>query len=96
MFLQLMVIGELGGITICAVEPAAVVYIKGSERATILHQNMEENNARESNVRTRIVIPALVPVSMQRYVTPYSVYLDLLSHLTNSRSTFLIFLCSLV
>ena len=73
MFLQLMVIGELGGITICAVEPAVVVYIKGSERATILHQNMEENNARESNVRTRIVIPALVPVSMQRYITPYSV-----------------------
>ena len=73
MFLQLMVIGELGGISICAVEPAVVVYIKGSERATILHQNMEENNARESNVRTRIVIPALVPVSMQRYVTQYSV-----------------------
>ena len=64
MYLQLMAIGEIGGVTIRAVKPAVVVYMKGSERATILRQNMEGNNAQDSNVRIGLVIPALVPVSM--------------------------------
>ena len=68
MYLQLMVIGELGGVTIRAPKPAAVVNIKGSERAIIHHHNMEENNGRDSIVRIGLVIPALVRVSMQRYL----------------------------
>lgn len=92
MYLQLMVIGELGVATIRAVKPVAVVNIKGSGRAITHHHNMEENNVRGSNVRIGLVIPALVPVSMQMYLNS----LPILDPPTNIRSTCFIFLCSMV